>query len=165
VRCLRRLQMRKLNHEKRILIMAIDDPIDASAERIAAEERAGSPLSRFIPNLAALASIIPSTGEPLAEFGRSLLRAAGLWISKLEASRREYLMTSLSDEVRRVRAAQESLDESHRKFVEKEFMPSFWTAFRRRNRLVANNAYGESRRFWRTRSKSVHPRAPTSPKK
>jgi hypothetical protein len=103
--------------------MPIEDPLDASEQAIADEQRSESPLSRFVPNLAQLASIIPSTGIPFVELAKSALRGAGFWISKQEASRREYLIECLSDELRRVRGKLESLEESYQRFVRDECFP------------------------------------------
>jgi hypothetical protein len=101
--------------------MAIDDPIDAALERVAAEERAGSPLSRFVPSLAKLAEAVPDL--PGVGLLKSALAAADAVISSIEADRREYLIASLIDELRSIRANMARLDDACRKFYEDEFIP------------------------------------------
>jgi hypothetical protein len=102
--------------------MAIDDPLDASEQQLAAERQASSPLSRLIPYVSELGTIIsvivPGTGLAIPP-----LKALALRLSMLEARRCEYLMTTLSDELRRVRANLEHLTESHRRFIEEEYFP------------------------------------------
>jgi hypothetical protein len=108
--------------------MAIDDPLDASDERIKAEVRTDSPLRRFIPRLADLSQAIPvpSFLKDYADLGKSALQVAAGWINQVEQDRQKYLIDSLKDELRRVRGQLEDhlrSDKEAQDFSENEFLP------------------------------------------
>jgi len=102
--------------------MAIDDPLDAAEQQIAAEVRASSPLAKYIPDIAVLSGFIPS-GIFGMDFVKNGLKAAGLYVSRLQADRRQCLMDALAEELRRVRAKLEHLDEAHQRFCREEWVP------------------------------------------
>ena len=106
--------------------MAIDDPLDAVEQQLAAEERARSPLFRFISDLtevgSALAELIPDTDPFLRGFATAA-RFAGSWISRLETDRRSDLIKCLVEQVRLLRSVLENLDEAHERFIKTEFLP------------------------------------------
>ena len=105
----------------------IDDPLDASEERVDAERRAESPVTRFVPQLAKLFDIIPlelfgfTKGEVAA--GKSLAKICAASVNKIEEGRAGYLMGSLRDEVRRLHSKLEEVDEAHKIFAKEEFIP------------------------------------------
>jgi hypothetical protein len=106
--------------------MAIDDPLDAAEQRLAAEERASSPLSRFIRPLVELgAELTDISPGLLPEPSEPALKAAGFLLSKREENRREYLVACLIDEVRRIRGQIERVDEDHSRFVKDQWLPLF----------------------------------------
>ncbi len=102
--------------------MAIDDPLDAAEQQVAAEVRASSPLARYIPAIAVLSGFIPS-GMFGMDFVTNGLKSAGLYVSKLQADRRQCLMGTLAEELRRIRAKLEQLDEAHQRFCREEWGP------------------------------------------
>jgi hypothetical protein len=106
--------------------MAIDDPLDAAEAGVAADQRSDSPIAVYAPNLAEVAEAVPIELLPpglshVAQVFKSLSAAFGWTVRKREEERRQYLADTLRDELRRVRAKLEELDEEYRRFVQGEF--------------------------------------------
>jgi hypothetical protein len=106
--------------------MSIDDPLDAAEARVAADERFESPLSKFAPDLAEVAEalpldLLPPTLSTVAVAVKSLSGALGWRVRKREEERRRYLADALREELRRVRAKLEQLDQEYSRFIQGDF--------------------------------------------
>jgi hypothetical protein len=106
--------------------MSIEDPLDVSEAIVAAEERADSPLAKYAPDLAGIGEVVPVELLPdalshTALAVKSLVSVFGWAVRKREEERRRYLADTVRDELKRVRAKLEQLDQEYRRFVQDEF--------------------------------------------
>jgi hypothetical protein len=107
--------------------MSVDDPIEAAEAVVANERRTDSALARFAGNLSEIADVLPVESiaalGPMAGAAFAGLKAFGGYVRRLEGERRQYLVDVLKEELLRVRAKVEHLDDAFQAFVEQDFLP------------------------------------------
>ena len=104
--------------------MNIDDPQRALEAQIEAEERAQSPLTRYIPGIADVFAALPT------EVSAKLLAKGAAWfIRKAQDDRRQALTDVLSSELRWVKDKLREVTEEHARFVQEVFPELVLDAF------------------------------------
>jgi hypothetical protein len=106
--------------------MSIDDPQKALEAQLEAEERAESPLRRFVPGLAQVLEVLPTELLPPgfsvpATFTKRFAKIASTFIGKERDERREALITELSAELHWVKGKLHEVTGQHADFMRNEF--------------------------------------------
>jgi hypothetical protein len=93
--------------------VAIDDPQSTLEDQLAAEERAASPLARFVPRIAEVLEALPLEVTPLGPV-KSIVQIASRFIKKEEEERKTILMDTLLAELRWLKDQHETTKEQVR---------------------------------------------------
>jgi predicted transcriptional regulator len=114
------------SHAKLIKAMAIDDPLDAAEDRIAAEQRSESALAPYGRDVSEIFGALPAELVPSGLAGpldlfKSFLKAVAWRLRKTEDGRRRYLVDVVVHELRWLRNQVDHLDEKHITFMREEF--------------------------------------------
>jgi hypothetical protein len=104
--------------------MNIEDPQKALEAQIEAEERAESPLIRFIPALADVFGALP-----IDLSGKLLSKGAAWWIRRNRDERIRTLIETLSNELRWAKEQLQNLSDAHERFIEQDLPELVLDAF------------------------------------
>jgi len=105
--------------------MAIDDPLDAAENRVAAEQRAEFALAPYGRDLCDIlyalpTSLLPTGFAGFLDIGKGFVGGAAWWLRRTEDERRRYLVEVVVQELRWLKNQFTNLTEEHRRFVQEE---------------------------------------------
>jgi hypothetical protein len=124
--------------------MAIDSPLDAAEEQIAAEKRTESGLAVYGRDVSEILGAFPTgvfpPGMGLAvETLKFSFKAVALYLRKTEDRRRRYLSETVVDELRWLQGKLTAIEAEHRRFINEEFPGLVLHALQRAERTRAQS--------------------------